>query len=172
MRERHGHLEDDVHASIVVAMPVSLFPALLAIHITLAVGLFLPSVLLPFALRAHRPATTSESGVVQTLLWLQSHGTTVLGAGLVLTGAAMIVILGPQLLGRPWLLAALAIYAANLALAFFVQRPNMRRLVGVSAAGNDAVWQERARRQRYLSYVMASLVGVIGYLMSTKPDLW
>jgi hypothetical protein len=156
----------------VIVMPVSLFPVLLAIHIALAVGLFLPSLLLPFALRARRPATSSESGVVQTLLWLQSHGTTVLGAGLVLTGGAMIAILGPQLLAQPWLLAALAIYAANLGIAFFVQRPNMRRLVGVSAVGNDAAWQERARRQRYVSYAMAGLVGVIGFLMSTKPDLW
>jgi hypothetical protein len=155
----------------VIVMPVSLFPILLAIHITLAVGLFLPSVLLPFALRARRPATPSEGGVVQTLLWLQNHGTTLFGAGLVLTGAAMILILGPQLLAQPWLLAALAIYAANLGLAFFVQRPNLRRLVGVSA-GSDAAWQERARRQRYVSYAMAGLVGVIGFLMSTKPDLW
>lgn len=164
--------EDDVHASIVIAMPASLFPILLAIHITLAVGVFLPSVLLPFALRAHRPATASESGIVRTLLWLQSHGTTLFGAGLVLTGIAMITILGPQILGQPWLVAALAIYGANLAIAFFVQRPNMRRLVGVTAAGNDTVWQERARRQRYVSYAMAGLVGVIGFLMSTKPDLW
>jgi hypothetical protein len=156
----------------VIAMPASLFPVLLAIHITLAVGLFLPSLMLPFALRTRRPATSSESGVVQVLLWLQSHGTTLFGAGLLLTGAAMIMILGPQLLAQPWLLAALAIYAANLALAFFVQRPGMRRLVGVSAAGNNTAWQERARRQRYLSYVMAGLVGVIGFLMSTKPDLW
>jgi hypothetical protein len=153
-------------------MPASLFPAILAIHITLAVGLLLPSVLLPFALRVRRSATAPAGGVVQTLLWLQSHGTTLLGVGLLLTGAAMVMILGSQLLGQPWLLAALAIYAANLGLAFFVQRPNMRRLVGISAAGNDAAWHERARRQRYVSYVMAGLVGVIGFLMSTKPDLW
>jgi hypothetical protein len=159
-------------ASIVDAMPAYLFPVILAVHITLAVGLLLPSVLLPFALRARRSATASDGGVVQTLLWLQSHGTTLLGAGLLLTGAAMVTILGSQLLGQPWLLAALAIYAANLGLAFFVQRPNMRRLVGISAGGNDAAWQERARRQRYVSYVMAGLVGVIGFLMSTKPDLW
>jgi uncharacterized membrane protein len=156
----------------VITMLASFFPIILAIHITLAVGLFLPSVLLPFALRAHRPATTSESGVVQALLWLQSHGTTVLGTGLVLSGAAMIMILGPQLLGRPWLLVALTIYAANLGLAFFVQRPNMRRLVGISAVGNDAVWQERARRQRYVSYAMAGLIGAIGFLMGAKPELW
>jgi hypothetical protein len=167
-----GWALQSIGASIVIVMPASLFPVLVAVHITLAVGLFLPSVLLPFALRAHRPATASGSGVVQSLLWLQSHGTTVLGTGLVLTGAAMIAILGPQLLGRPWLLAALAIYAANLGLAFFVQRPNMRRLVGISAVGNNTVWQERARRQRYVSYAMAGLVGVIGFLMSTKPELW
>ena len=33
-------------------------------------------------------------------------------------------------------------------------------------------WTERARRQRYVSYVMAGLVGTIGFLMSTKPVLW
>jgi hypothetical protein len=153
-------------------MPAALFPILLAVHITLAIGLFVPSLLLPFAFRAHRRATSSESGLVQALLWLQSHGTSVLGAGLVLTGSAMVAILGPQLLSQPWLLAALAIYAANLAIAFFVQRPNMRRLVGVSASGNNTVWQDRARRQRYVSYVMAGLVGLIGFLMSTKPALW
>ena len=153
-------------------MPASLFPVLLVIHITLAVGLFVPSLLLPFTLRARRQPPSSVGGVVQTLLWLQSHGTSVLGAGLVLTGAAMVAILGPQLLSQPWLLAALAIYAGNLAIAFFVQRPNMRRLVGVSAGSNDAVWQARARRQRYVSYAMAGLVGLIGFLMSTKPDLW
>lgn len=153
-------------------MPASLFPVLLATHIALAIGIFLPSLLLPFALRAGRPATASESGVVRSLLWLQTHGTTLLGVGLALTGTAMLAILGPQLLGEPWLLAAVSIYVANLLLAFFFQRPNLRRLIGVRAARDDAVWQESARRQRYLSYAMAGLVGVIGFLMSTKPDLW
>jgi len=153
-------------------MPPSIFPLLLATHVTLAIGLFLPSVLLPFALRARRAATQSESGVVQSLLWLQGHGTVVLGTGLALTGVALLSVLGPQLLSQPWLLLALAIYAANLGLAFFIQRPNLRRLVGINAARDDRVWQDRARRQRYVSYAMAGLVGVIGFLMSTKPDLW
>ena len=161
-----------IGASIVLVMPVSLFPVLLVIHITLAIGLFVPSLLLPFTLRARRQATSSESGLVQRLLWLQSHGTSVLGAGLVLTGGAMVAILGPQLLSQPWLLAALAIYAGNLAIAFFVQRPNLRRLVGIRAAADDRVWLARAKRQRYVSYAMAGLVGTIGFLMSTKPQLW
>jgi uncharacterized membrane protein len=153
-------------------IPASLLPILLATHVSLAIGLFLPSLLLPFALRAHRPATTSQSSLVQSLLWLQSHGTIVIGAGLALTGAAMLAVLGPSLLAQPWLLVALSIYVANLALAFFVQRPNLRRLVGVGAAWDDERWRERARRQRYVSYAMAALVGMIGFLMSTKPDLW
>lgn len=153
-------------------MPPSLFPILLATHITLAISLFLPSVLLPFALRTRRATVESESGVVRALLWVQSNGTVVIGAGLALTGVALLTILGPTLLEQPWLLVALVIYASNLAIAFFVQRPNLRRLIGIRAAPDDQTWLIRARRQRYVSYLMAGLVGAIGFLMSTKPTIW
>jgi hypothetical protein len=103
---------------------------------------------------------------------MQAHGTVVIGLGLAATGIALVTVLGGQLLGQPWLLVALAIYATNLALAFFVQRPNLRRLVGIRAAADDRVWLDRAKRQRYVSYAMAGLVGTIGFLMSTKPQLW
>lgn len=152
-------------------MPASLLPYILVVHIGLAVGLFLPSILLPFTLRTQRATVESESGVVRSLLWAQSHGTMVIGAGLALTGLALVSIIGPQLLGQPWLLVALAIYFVNLAIAFFIQRPNLRRLVGIKAAADDATWKDRARRQRYVSYLMAALVGMIGFLMSTKPTL-
>ena len=152
-------------------MPAPLLPVLLATHIALAIGLFAPSILLPFALRARRAAVDSDSGVVRTLLWGQAHGTMVLGAGLALTGLGLIAALGPSVLQQPWLAIALAIYAVNLGLAFFIQRPNLRRLVGITAAPADQVWQARAKRQRYVSYLMAGLVGLIGFLMSTKPSL-
>jgi hypothetical protein len=148
------------------------FPLLLATHIVLAISLFVPSILLPFALRTRRAAADSSNRLVRALLWLQAHGTLVVGLGLALTGVALLTVLGTQLLGQPWLLAALAIYAANLVLAFFVQRPNLRRLIGMRAASDDRVWLERAKRQRYVSYTMAALVGTIGFLMSTKPQLW
>lgn len=147
-------------------------PILLATHIALAIGLFLPLILLPFALRTRRATVESGSGVVQGLLWAQAHGAVVIGAGLALTGTGLIVALGPELLRQPWLLVALVIYASNLAIAFFIQRPGLRRLVGIRAAADDRAWQERARRQRYLSYLMAGLVGTIGFLMSSKPVLW
>lgn len=152
-------------------MPATFLPIILVVHIGLAVGLFLPSILLPFTLRTRRATVESESGVVRSLLWAQSHGTMVIGAGLALTGLGLVSTIGPQLFGQPWLLVALAIYFLNLAIAFFIQRPNLRRLVGIKAAADDATWKDRARRQRYVSYLMAALVGMIGFLMSTKPTL-
>ena len=151
-------------------MPTSLIPFLLAAHVALAISLFLPSILLPFALRTRRAAVDSGSGVVRTLLWGQSHGTLVIGAGLALTGLGLVAALGPTILQQPWLAIALLIYALNLGLAFFIQRPNLRRLIGITAAPDDSVWLAWARRQRYVSYLMAGLVGLIGFLMSTKPS--
>jgi hypothetical protein len=151
-------------------MPTSWFPALLAVHVTLAVSLFLPSIILPFTLRTRRAAVESESRFVRLLLWMQSNGTVIIGAGLAATGVAMLTVLGPAMLEQPWLLVALTIYAGNLVLAFFIQRPNLRRLIGITAAADDRTWKARARRQRYVSYLMAGLVGTIGFLMSTKPQ--
>ncbi len=153
-------------------MPPSLLPILVATHVALAIALFLPSILLPFALRGRRPAIESRSGFVRGLLWLQTNGTVIVGAGLALTGIGLLAVLGAQLLTQPWLLVALAIYALNVGLAFFIQRPNLRRLIGIRAAADDPTWKTWARRQRYVSYAMAGLVGTIGFLMSTKPDLW
>ncbi len=153
-------------------MYLNLFPVLLVSHIVLAISLFLPSILLPFTLRARRATVDSDSPVVRTLLVAQTHGTVIIGAGLALTGLGLIAILGPTMLQQPWLLVALAIYFANLAIAFFIQRPNLRRLIGIRAAPDDRTWKDRARRQRYVSYLMAGLVGTIGFLMSTKPAIW
>ena len=149
-----------------------LFPILLAAHIALAVSLFLPSLLLPFGLRNRGPSRRPPGSFSRVLLWLQGNGTMVIAAGLAVSGGLMVVVLGPQLLAQPWLLLALVIYAANLGLAFFVQRPGLRRLLGMRANPSDRelqVWRARARRQRYVSYLMAGAVGLIAFLMSAKP---
>jgi hypothetical protein len=160
----------------------SLFPLILAAHIALAISLFVPSLLLPFAFRAQRgprgeaialgdaPGAGSNR-FVRFMLALQSRGTLWLGLGLAVTGVGLVASLGLQVLQQPWLLVALVIYGANLALAYFVQVPRLRRLIGLRS-GSDPRWADLARRQRYLSYVMAGLVGTIGFLMSTKPALW
>ena len=145
------------------------FPILLGTHIVLAVSLLLPSVILPFALRRD----DGEPGpATRALMAMQGTGTLIIGAGLALTGGAMLWILGPELLTQPWLLVALGLYAANLVVAAVISRPNLRRLVGLRGDGDDEAWRRRARQQRYVAYGMAGLIGVIGFLMSTKPDLW
>jgi hypothetical protein len=148
---------------------VSWFPVLLVIHIGLAVALLVPSVLLPFVLRhAERPGPLARG-----LMAMQGTGTLLIAGGLAVTGAAMLWLLGPELLTQPWLLVALLLYAANLVVAAFVSRPNLRRLVGLGRSeADDATWRRRARRQRYVAYGMAAAIGVIGFLMSTKPALW
>ena len=146
------------------------FPILLAVHIVLAVGLLAPSVITPFLLRRR----ASSPGTAERILTaMQGGGTLIIGLGLALTGGAMLWLLGPQLLTQPWLLVALGLYAANLLVAAFVSRPNLRRLVGLSGApGSDETWRRRARQQRLVAYGMAGVIGVIGFLMSTKPQLW
>jgi hypothetical protein len=145
----------------------------LLVHVALAIALFVPSLLLPFAFRARRGSLNPErSGrFVQLLLALQSRGTVWIGAGLAISGLGLVATLGFTILSQPWLLVALVIYALNLGLAYFVQVPRLRSLIGLRN-GSDPRWPVLARRQRYISYVMAGLVGTIGFLMSTKPDLW
>ncbi len=154
-------------------MPPVLFPVLLITHIALAIALFLPSFLLPFAFRARRGSLQPEGsgGFVRFLLALQSKGTLWIGVGLAVTGIGLLASLGFRMLEQPWLLVALAIYAFNLGLAYFVQVPRLRKLIGLRGDA-DPRWPVLARRQRYISYVMAGLVGTIGFLMSTKPTLW
>jgi hypothetical protein len=159
----------------------SLLPILLTVHIVLAISLVLPSIVLPFALRSSSSAGPSSSAdasapaptpgpAIRGLLWLQAHGTMVIGLGLAATGTGLLAVLGTELLAKPWLAVALLVYAGNLALAFFIQRPGIRRLLG--GERSEAAWRAVARRQRYVSYAMAGLTGTIGYLMSTKPELW
>jgi uncharacterized membrane protein len=156
-----------------------LFPAILATHVTLAIALFVPSLLLPFTLRnrsvAPGAAVEPPGAFVSGLLWIQAHGTVVIGGGLAITGFAMIAVLGPRMLEQPWLLVSLAMYAATAAIAFVVQRPTLRRLQARDGIVTDAdrmAWRERARRQRYIAYAITSAVGFIAFLMSTKPALW
>jgi hypothetical protein len=154
-------------------VPPFIFPLVLLAHIALALALFIPSLLLPFTFRARRGSLNPErlGALARSLLSIQSRGTTWIGLGLALTGVGLVAMLGASVLRQPWLLAALAIYAINLGLAYFVQVPRLRSLIGLRS-GSDPRWPALARRQRYISYVMAGLVGTIGFLMSTKPALW
>jgi hypothetical protein len=154
---------------------VSWFPILLGAHIALAVALLAPSIMLPFLLRrAEAGGAAHRDPLTRALMAMQGSGGVVIGVGVGLTGAALLLTLGLELLSQPWLLLALVLYAANLLLAAFVARPNLRRLLRIGGAGDggDEAWGRRARQQRYVAYAMAAAIGLIGLLMSTKPDLW
>lgn len=152
---------------------MNLFPVLLVIHIALAIALLLPSVALPFVLRR---TDGPPGGIARFLMAMQGTGTLIIGLGLAVTGAAMLWLLGPDLLTQPWLLVALTIYAINLLVAGLISRPNLRRLARIGGGANDTasdvVWRRRARQQRWVAYGMAAAIGLIGFLMSTKPQLW
>jgi uncharacterized membrane protein len=157
----------------------SLFPLILATHITLAISLFVPSLLLPFTLRnrlVNPGYDVPEPGrFVRGLLWIQAHGTLAIGIGLALTGIAMIAVLGPRMLEQPWLLISLATYAVTAVVVFAIQRPALRGLVrrdGIETDTDREAWRDRARRQRYIAYGVTTAVGLIAFLMSTKPVLW
>jgi hypothetical protein len=150
---------------------VPILPIVLPIHIGLAIALFLPALLLPFALRSGRPVDESRNRLVRSLLRLEGRGGALIAGGVAATGILLVVGLGLAVAEQSWLILALAIYALDLALAFFIQRPELRTLVGVRAAWDDRAWQAQARRLRYVSYAMAGLIGLIAFLMSTKPQL-
>jgi hypothetical protein len=148
---------------------VSWFPILLVIHVTLAVALLAPSLILPFLLRRSAEAALSDNPLARGLVAIQGTGSVVIAIGLAATGIGLLAVLGFGLLSQPWLLVALVIYAANLAVAAFVSRPNLRRLLRIGWEGDEATWRRRARQQRYVAYAMAAATGVIGLLMMTKP---
>jgi uncharacterized membrane protein len=158
-------------------IPGEFFPILLTLHVALAISLFVPAFLLPFTMRTRgmdgEPVVGGEPGaVVRSLVWLEAHGTVIIGLGVAATGIGLLLILGSTFLAQPWLLLALAIYATILAVAFFVQRPGVRRLLGLRPAASEQEkerWRVRARRQRYVSYGMAAAIGLIGWLMMSKP---
>ena len=159
-------------------IPAELFPVLLTAHVILAISLFVPAFALPFTMRTRGvdgdPVVGGKQGrVVRALMWLEAHGTVIIGAGVAITGIGMLLILGAAFLQQPWLLLALSIYATILLISFFIQRPGVRRLLGLKDAATEEEkerWRTRARRQRYISYGMAAAIGLIGWLMMSKPQ--
>ena len=79
------------------------------------------------------------------------------------------------MLEQPWLLVSLATYAVTAVVVFVIQRPTLRGLVrrdGIESDTDREAWRARARRQRYIAYGVTTAVGLIAFLMSTKPALW
>ena len=127
-----------------------LFPFVLGAHIVLAVSLFLPTILLPFALRLRGGKFVERPGrFTRAIFWLLRNGSLAAAAGLAGTGIALVMALGTQLLSQPWLLIALVLYAANLVIAFVLQRPGLARLLRLDPGESEQErrrWKEEERR--------------------------
>lgn len=142
---------------------------LIIAHVSLAILLLLPNLVAPFVLRRDS-ASRGQGRLARVVLAMQGPGSVWIGLGVAVTGIALLVVIGLELLSEPWLLLALGLYAANLVVAMVVARPNLRRLMGWSGALDEETWARLARRQRYLAYAMAGIIGVIGLLMMNKPQ--
>ena len=81
------------------------FPILLVTHIALAISLLAPSLVLPFLLRRADATGATEYGpITRGLLVMQGSGSVVIALGVGITGVALLVVLGIELLGKPWLI--------------------------------------------------------------------
>lgn len=150
----------------------ALFPILLATHIVLALSLLVPAILLPFSLRI-RNAESPPSRFTRGMMRIQRDFSVWIGLGLAASGIGLLLVVGPALLAQPWLALALVIYVADLVVAFVIQRPALRRLFGLPVGESEAErdrWRALARTQRYLSYAMAGAIGLIAFLMMSKPQ--
>ena len=159
-------------------VPSSWLPSLIVTHVTLALALFLPAFLLPFTMRTRtrdgEPVPGAGGRFVRLLLWIERNAMLVIGVGVAITGVLMLTVLGAGFAQQVWLQIALAIYAMVLLISFFIQRPELRRMLGIrtdASPEEQAKWRTRARRQRYMSYGMAGAIGLIGWLMMAKPGV-
>src|SRR5581483_8034091 len=104
-----------------------LLQILLALHVSLAIALLVPSILLPFVFhgRGTRAGIAADAGhrgsrgrIVRLLLRVEAEGSLIIGAGLAISGIGLLAALGLRLLEQGWLLAALVLYVTTMAIAF------------------------------------------------------
>ena len=130
-------------APTIAACPRVLFPVLLVAHIALAIA----------PLRARRCCCRSRFRARRGSLEPASSRAASRGScsrcrraarsgsasGLAITGLALVAIARSSMLAQPWLLVALVIYAVNLGLAYFVQVPRLRSLIGLARGERSAL---------------------------------
>ena len=156
------------------------FPLILGTHITLAIALFLPSLLLPFTLRnrlVNQGYDAPQPGRFVRLAAVDPGARDDRHRGRARAHRARDG-------HRPRPADARAAVAARQPRD--VRRsprssrssssgPTLRRLVrrdGIETDADRAAWRARARRQRYIAYAITTAVGLIAFMMSTKPVLW
>lgn len=73
----------------------------------------------------------------------------------------------------PWILTALVLYAALVAVGLFGYTPLLRSQIAALAGGPDSpAYQKAAARAQRVGILLAIVVVIIVFLMVTKPPLW
>lgn len=93
------------------------------------------------------------------------------------TGVALILISGRDLMGSRWLLVAIVLYAIALGYSLFVQRRDVRRIIELTSAppppgatGPPPGLPEVVARVRRAGPIVGVIIVVIVFLMVVKPS--
>lgn len=98
-----------------------------------------------------------------------------LAALVLVTGIAMLAIIGYDLLATPWLLASIVLFLASFGYATTIQNRDLVRIIDLAASPgppDPAVASELARRRRRVRYggiFMRLAAATILFLMVVKP---
>ncbi len=112
--------------------------------------------------------------VLQGIRYLDQRVANPAYALLVVTGLAMVVVVGDVRLTTPWVTASLIVYVGAAVLGVRGFSPALRRQIqAVESPGPQSEdYQRAAAGARSLGLVFMVLVLVIVFLMVTKPALW
>ena len=153
---------------------MSWVPWLLFLHIFGAVLAFGPGFAFAFFGAAAGREPQHVNFTLRTIKLIADRMVTPLAILQGVTGVALILAEGIDLLNAKWLLVAIVLYAAALYIALGLNLPNLRRLIELTSTppgpgGPPPELIARAGRSRQYGMAMGGLVAVIVFLMVVKP---
>ena len=153
---------------------MSWVPWLLFLHILGAVIAFGPGFAFAFFGAAAGREPQHANFTLRTTKLIADRMVTPLAIFQGVTGVALILAEGIDLLNAKWLLAGIVLYAAALYIALGLNLPNLRRLIELTSTppgpgGPPPEIPARAARSRQYGMAMGALVAIIVFLMVVKP---
>jgi len=132
-----------------------------------------------WARRAERAGGDVRAFTLRTISWVDRRLATPSYVAQLVTGLVLVRLLRLDLLGTPWLLASLALYAGVVVFAMALYAPTFRRQRDLAErlAGDDdpaaaREYREVAARATRYGLVAVALTLAILILMVVKPALW
>lgn len=153
---------------------MSWVPWLLFLHILGAVIAFGPGFAFAFFGAAAGREPQHANFTLRTTRFIADRMVTPLAILQGVTGVALILAEGIDLLNAKWLLVGIVLYAVALYIAIGLNLPNLRRLIELTSTppgpgGPPPELIARSARSRQYGMAMGGLVAVIVFLMVVKP---